>query len=481
MDTLASVIEGMDGLELYTYAVWLSDVIALATVPFILVQRRGRPVAALAWILAVFSLSWVGLLLWWLVGFNHLRRKRKWRKRSQKQMKRVLAELRDQLDIEEPVDFPEALRANDYGVFPPTAGNAVKLLVDGEEAYPSMIEAIENARGHVHFSFYIWRKDNWGTRFRDALAAAAARGVSVRTIHDDLGSASVDRRFLEPLRIAGAQCHAFLPNRLLHGRWSVNFRHHRKIVVVDGQIGFIGGINIGDEYASDGWRDFMVRVEGPVVDQIQEVFADDWYFASGGASIADEEHFGVQEERPGDALCNVVASGPDTESQETLDAFFIALNTAKERVILMTPYFVPDKTILMTLRTLRVRGVSVTLILPGVLDHRIVQWASRSYYHSLLSSGVEIWEYQRQMLHGKAMVVDGNLAFVGSANLDNRSFRLNFEASLFVRDACFAADLEDSFVETLGHAKRVEASDYPESRGLRAVSEAMAQLASPLL
>ncbi|MEO1173898.1 MAG: cardiolipin synthase, partial [Myxococcota bacterium] len=367
-----------------------------------------------------------------------------------------------------------------YGVFPPAAGNAIQLLTDGEEAYPAMLEAIRRAEHHVHFCFYIWRKDTWGTRFRDALAERAAAGVKVRALYDDLGSASVDRRFLRPLRSAGAQVIAFLPNRIFRGRWSINFRNHRKILVTDDRVAFIGGINIGDEYASDGWRDFMVRVEGPVVDQVQEVFADDWHFASGGESIAEGEYFGSAPDA-GSALCNVVASGPDTESQETLDAFFIALNTAKERVELMTPYFVPDRTLLMTLRTLCVRGVKVTLILPGVLDHAFVQWASRSYYRELLLAGVEIYEYRHTMLHGKAMIVDGALSFVGSANLDNRSFRLNFEASLFVRDWDLNADLSAAFEKTRAESLYVRLSDYPEPTGVRALGQAIVQLSSPLL
>lgn len=481
MDAILALLESKGALEVYTYAIWIGYGLGLLTVPFILVQRRGRPVAALAWILAIFSLSWIGLLSWWLVGFNHLRRKRKWRKRSKARVKEALTELRDQLEVEAPAELPEALRANDYGVFPPTHGNTVELLVDGEQAYPRMLEAIEEARAHVHFCFYIWRKDEWGTRFRDALAAAAARGVQVRALYDDLGSASVDPRFLEPLLSAGGHCVSFLPNRILRGRWSVNFRNHRKILVADGRIGFTGGINIGDEYASDGWRDFMVRVDGPVVDQLQEVFADDWHFATGGESIADEHYFRGQSRAGGEALCNVVASGPDTESQETLDAFFIALNSADERVMLMTPYFVPDKTILITLRTLCVRGVDVTLILPGILDHRVVQWASRSYYHELLAFGVRIFEYQHHMLHGKAMVVDDHIAFVGSANLDHRSFRLNFEATLFVRDHAMNRALEAAFRDTLRDCHAVDPADYPAARGLRAVGEAMAQLASPLL
>ncbi|MEM6732366.1 MAG: cardiolipin synthase, partial [Myxococcota bacterium] len=416
-----SALDGLSSVELYTIAVTAGTALALVSVPAILIQRRGRPVGALAWILAVLSLPVVGLLLWWLVGFNSLRRKRNWRKRSANAIRDELVELKDRIDAR-PIELPEAITSNQYGVFPPTDGNAVRLLVDGEDAFPSMVQAIENAQDHVHFLFYIWQRDEWGTRLRDAMTERAKAGVQVRALYDDLGSASVDRRFLRPLVDAGAKCLAFLPNRLFRGRWSINFRNHRKILVVDGRVAFIGGINIGDEYASEGWRDFAVRLEGPVVDQIQEVFADDWHFASNGESIADKRFFGGADVDKGGALCSVVASGPDTESQETLDAFFVALNSAKRRVWVMSPYFVPEKTIVTSLRTLCLRGVEVTLVLPGVLDHNYILWTSRTYFRELLASGVKIFEYQPNMLHGKAMVVDDAVSYVGSANIDNRSF-----------------------------------------------------------
>lgn len=485
MSAALEVLNRVSSLELYSILSLVGSIIGLVSLPFILAQRRGRPMAALAWILAVFALPVLGVVLWWTIGFNHLRRKRKWKKRSALRIKSDLSELRSKLaiksDLTAQTHVPAAIQANDYGVFPPTDGNAVELLVDGEEAFPAMLEAIATAQHHVHFQFYIWRPDTWGHRFRDALSERARAGISVRTMYDDLGSRRVNRHFLRPLREAGARCVSFLPNRILRGRWSVNFRNHRKILVVDGKVAFIGGINIGDEYASTGWRDFMVRLSGPVIDQIQEVFTDDWFFGSGGESLAERAYFGRPSHRTGNALCSVVASGPDTESQETLDALFIALNSAQHRVELMTPYFVPDRTILMTLRALCIRGVKVTLITPGQIDHRIVQWASRSYYRELLAAGVAIYEYRHAMLHGKAIVIDDAVSFVGSANLDQRSFRLNFEASVFIRDRALNQALSAVFRETRAQSDRVRIEDYPEAHGLRAALDALAQLASPLL
>lgn len=480
MEGFRSLLAGLSSVELYTFAVAAGTVLSLVTVPSILIQRRGRPVGALAWILAVLALPLIGLVLWWLVGFNNLARKRKWRKRSANKIRGQLSELRQLIDVAA-AEFPEALSRSDYGVFPPTSGNAVELLIDGEEAFPSMVEAIGKAHHHVHFMFYIWQRDSWGTRLRDAMTERAKAGVKVRALYDDLGSASVNTSFLKPLIDAGAICFSFLPNRLFRGRWSINFRNHRKIIVIDGKVAFIGGINVGDEYASEGWRDLAVRLEGPVVDQIQEVFADDWHFASNGMSIAEEQYFGVSEPERGSAMCNVVASGPDTEGQETLDAFFVALNSAKKRVLLMSPYFVPEKTITTTLRTLCLRGVEVSLFLPGVLDHSYILWTSRTYFRELLASGVRIFEYELNMLHGKAILIDDAVSYVGSANVDNRSFALNFEAGVFIRDGAFAAELERAFDATLRDSREVTLNDYPEETGLRAAAVSAAQLISPLL
>lgn len=478
-------IHELDGWGWFAVAQLLSDVLALLTLPFILVQRRGRPTGSLAWILAVLAFSWIGLLAWWAFGYNHLKRKRKWRKRAMQKITPRLTELRESLGIRTRLSQPnDPIAAADYGVFPPTDGNVADLLVDGEAAFEHMLASIREAQHHIHFLFYVWNDDEWGRCFRDALAERARAGVEVRAIFDDLGSPRASRRFLRPIREAGGQCEAFLPTRLYLGRWSPNFRNHRKLLVVDGKTAFAGGINIGNEYASAGWRDFMVKMNGPVVDQLQEVFVDDWFFAS-GHSLAHESYFGqasaIATDHPESALCNVVASGPDTDNHETLDAFFIAINGAREQVTLMTPYFVPDRTILMSLRALRIRGVEVRLLLPGKLDHPIVKWAAESYYHELLRLGVRIFEYQGGMLHGKAMSVDDNLAFIGSANLDQRSFRLNFEASVFVQSTAFSARLKKVFEETQDQSAERTLASTPDATGLLAVKHALAQLASPLL
>ena len=293
------------------------------------------------------------------------------------------------------------------------------------------------AQRHVHLEYYTWEPDRIGTRFRDLLCDKASSGVEVRLLVDAIGSAWLGRRFVRPLQEAGAQFARFNPISLARLRPDlINFRTHRKIVVCDGRVGFTGGINICDEHAATvtgarAWRDTHLRLEGPPVGDLQLAFLEDWHFATGRAPCT-RDYFPARDSRATGPWVQILASGPDEDSYAIEKFCFAAIAGAQRRVLVTTPYFVPNEPLLLALTTAALRGVNVQILVPQRSDSRLVTAAARSYFEELVRVGVRVHEYASSMLHAKTLVVD-DLALVGTANMDNRSFRLNFEvaAALF--------------------------------------------------
>jgi cardiolipin synthase len=463
--------------------------LALFSIPSVLVQRRGRPQAALGWLLLLLLLPPIGLFFWWAIGRRYLVRRRRKRRRSAEKLSNRLTELRTTLAAPPEADWDflpiqRLPQEEAEWLMVPTSGNHVDLLVDAREGYPAIEQAILDARHHVHMLFYIWRKDATGRHFRDLLIERAKDGVQVRVLYDAVGGSEVGGKFMQPLIEAGGKVGVFLPPRLLRRSLEINFRNHRKLVVCDGQAGFLGGLNIGDEYAQT-IRDTMVRIEGPAVDQLQEVFAEDWYFAT------DEDYMDVEflgqwrsSPRPREgvpAVCAIVPSGPHTEFNFTLEAFFIALCRATRRIWITTPYFIPDQTIIAALRTAVFRGVDVRLLVPATSDHRLVALASRSFYPILLQAGVRIFHYQGGLMHAKTVLLDDDLSIIGSANMDLRSFRLNFEINLFAQSRPLADELAALYERFERDSLEISWDDIQKSSFTAQFTEALAHLLSPLL
>lgn len=474
--------------------------LALAFVPTVLVHRRDRPMAALAWILCLWTLPLLGVALWWIFGMTHMKRRRRKHTRALEQLEPSLIARRDQLvaaprgeglmiPTQEPGQDeggdPPALFEEQEGVFPATRGNRVLVHTSGGDAFDAFERAIRQAEEHVHFEFYIWERDETGRRFRDLLCEKARQGVEVRALYDAIGGMRVRGGFLKPLVEAGGQVASFLPVTLLERRLRVNFRNHRKILVTDGHTGFIGGINIADEYLD--WMDAAFEFHGPVVYQIQEVFAEDWFFAT-GEDLAASAYFPPLErvrepDEDADALARVIASGPDQRRRSVQHAFFLGVTLARQRVWLITPYFVPGAEVLMALETAALRGVDVRLILPAAhtVDVPMVYRAGRSFYDRLLEAGVSIFEYQPRILHAKILIVDQRWSFVGSANVDLRSFRLNFETNCLVSDEATNDRLATLFEQSLADCEPIEAARFRERSRRERMCEGAARLFSPMM
>lgn len=476
-------------LTWWTVLLALSELFALATVPSVLIQRRGQPLSAISWTLALVGMPFLGVLAWWLIGRSHLERKRRKKVRARWAIYRGFASLRPEVEREEEGSPFQAFKVmpeqEAAGVFPSVSGNRVRLLVDGNATYDAMERAIRSASHHVNALFYIWQPDATGRRFRDLLCEKAREGVQVRVLLDAFGGGRAAGKFMDPLREAGGRVGIFMPTRFLRRSLSINFRNHRKIVVADGCTAYTGGLNVGDEYTRD-WRDLGLLLHGPVVSQLQEVFLEDWYFAT-GEDLAEREFLpwcGVPdgaEEAGSEARCAVVASGPDAPYNATQDALFLAFTQARERIWITTPYLIPDPVTQAALRTAVYRGVDVRLLVPARSDSKVTYLAGRSFYPSLLSGGIKIFEYKPAVLHGKSWVFDRRWAAIGTANMDTRSFRLNFEVGCFLESEELNGRLASLYERDLAASEEITLPHLAKAGSLQRFKEAAMNLLSPLL
>ncbi|MBW8367263.1 MAG: cardiolipin synthase [Arenimonas sp.] len=455
--------------------IWIAYLVVLAG--WIVLQKR-EPIATLSWLLSLALLPVLGLVIYHFLGPQRIKRQQLRRSRSR-------ASLDD--------TPPSSLKSSDDCTtiarlgrsatgFPPSSAARLDLLVGGGETYDALIKAIAGATAHLHVEYYIFEPDRTGTQVRDALVAAAGRGVRVRVLLDAIGSSRLNRGFLAPMVAAGVEIAWFHPVRL---RWlwrpRMNLRNHRKVVVVDGRIGFTGGINITDDendhLQSDAFRDLHLRLEGEVVRWLQMAFLEDWHYATGKA-LRDDKFW--PDLPAGDVMAQVLPAGPDSPWEAIHRVQVEAIHQANRRVWLVTPYFVPGEAARMALTSAALRGLDVRVIVPARSDSRVVSAAARSYYDHLLAAGVRVFEYGPRMLHTKALLVDEDLSLIGSANFDHRSFRLNFELSLLMHGRTMASSVEAVLEEDLRHSREVK-SDRPAAAFSRRLGEACARLLSPLL
>lgn len=466
---------GVPHAGLYLTLGWIAYLLGLGV--WIVLQKR-EPVATISWLVSLAALPYVGFVIYHLFGPRKIRRHRLLRARAR---------------VSLPGDFPDDSDAVELarlghatsGLSPGTA-RRVDLLVDGAATYDALLEAVRAAQDHVHLEYYIYTPDRSGGALLEALVERARAGVQVRLLLDAMGSAKTPRKFFASLLEAGGELAWFHPTRpwMVWKRPWVNLRTHRKIVVVDNRIGFAGGINITDDendrLRTDAYRDLHLRIEGDVVRALQLVFVEDWAYATGRRDFIGDVARTMPSPQPGPIQAQVVTSGPDSDWEAIHRVHVGAIHAAQRRVWLVTPYFVPGEAAMMALTSAAFGGLDVRLLVPKHSDSALVTQAARSYFDTLLAAGVKVYEYGPRMLHTKALLVDDDLAMIGSANFDNRSFRLNFEVCVMFRDAGVAAALAKLVEGEFAHAPRVrEARERPLLRAR--LPEAFARLLSPLL
>ena len=449
-----------------------------------IVLDRRSPTATLAWIFALAWLPFLGAGVYLLIGPRRLHRK----KRRYAAARVRAAEAAGAAGNHAADAPPKPLLAISQGAgyFPALRAERIEVYHCGDDCYQNLYQAIEDARRHIHLEYYIFAPDATGTQLRDLLCKKARQGVQVRLLLDAIGSSSTGRRFLAPLEDAGADVAWFNPISLARLRPGLmNFRTHRKIVVCDGRVGFIGGINICNEQSAAAcgdraWRDSHLRIEGAPVRWLQCVFLEDWYFATGGGP-SSREYFPEPVAQPQGPWVEIVASGPDHDAYPIHKYFFAAITGAQRRAYLTTPYFVPDEAILAALTTTALRRVDVRVLVPKQSDSRLVTAAARSYFEELIRAGVKVYEYQGKMLHAKTLAIDDRLSIVGSANMDNRSFRLNFEVIAAIHDPATAAEMTATFCSDIRRARPYSIRRARQTRFPQRLAQGTARLLSPLL
>ena len=423
-----------------TYPIGLA--LALLVTAHVLLRKREMASAA-GWIGLAFFAPITGAVVYFLLGVNRVqRRARKLRLGSRAlNLPRPASKLGSGSQYLEPLQRGMAHLTRR----PLLAGNAIETYQNGDEAYPAMLAAIAAAQRSIGMSSYIFRDDVWGRRFIVALTDANARGVQVRVLIDGIGGGWLLSPAYRRLRRAGVMVERFLHSPLPWRMPFLNLRSHRKVLVVDGSVGFTGGINIADENVHGSHSPFLVqdthfRFTGPVVAQLAEAFTGDWSFAS-GEDLQGEDWFPSLRDA-GSALARVVTSGPDEDIEKLEFAMLQAVSCARERIAIMTPYFLPDDRLVAVLSLASMRGISVDVVVPRKGNHRLIDWALQANVRPLLSDGVRIWHCPPPFCHSKVMVVDGLWLLVGSCNWDIRSFRLNFELCVEVYDAKLSSFLE---------------------------------------
>lgn len=454
------------------------------------VSQRRPPASTIAWILVLSFLPLLGFIVYYFLGPRRFDRKKRRRAKAQKIVQVVARapehNLQDEVRFQEegPAKFLIAMGRGALGPSAHLRRATLKPYFAGVDLYADLVSDVEAAQVHINMEYYIWDPDTIGTRLRDALTLRAKAGVAVRLHLDGVGSAQAKKRFWRPLLEAGGRVVHF--NRFAIRRRSGNFRTHRKIVVIDGAIGYSGGMNICDVHSSEfsgdrAWRDTHVRLAGPAVRGLQMIFIEGWYDTTREV-LEGQTFFPKFAEPAADAPCmQIVSSGPDENHNAIHKLLASSIFACSQRVYLTTPYFVPDPTTCDALMAAALRGADVRIIVPQVNDLVVIGAASRSYYPQLLEMGVRIFEYGPEMVHSKTLVVDSMLAVVGTANADNRSFRLNFEVVVASYNGPLCERLVEAFEDDLQACVEITQETLLGYGMTRRLGQSFARLISPLL
>lgn len=456
---------------------------------FIIFLERRNPSTTWAWLMILVFIPVLGFILYLIFGQN-LTRRRMFRwfdqekigiKKTVNQQIKTIKDGSFPFASEETAAFKDhiymQLMNNDAIL---TQKNKVDVFTDGREKFAALMDDIRAARDHIHVQYYILREDGLGEELIKALTQKAKQSVQVRVLYDHMGSRGVTRRFFRDLREAGGRVEAFFP--FLH----YNYRNHRKLVIIDGAIGYIGGFNVGDEYlglsARFGyWRDTHLRVSGKAVHAVQTRFILDWNQALKKYDITYDARYFPKVPEFGDVAMQIVSSGPDSEWEQIKNGYVKMIFAAKKYIYLQTPYFIPDDTLLDAMRIVALSGVDVRIMIPNKPDHMFVYWATLFNIGELLKAGVKVYIYQNGFIHAKTIVVDDKLATVGTANVDVRSFRLNFEVNAFLYHPKQAEQLRGVFEKDMDLSTQLTMEDYRNRSLYIKIKESISRLLSPIL
>nr|WP_221898804.1 cardiolipin synthase [Robiginitalea sp. SC105] len=451
------------------------------TIVVSLLLNGVRPSKTLAWLLAIFTIPVGGMLLYLLVGRN----RRKFKVYSQHRRTPVPGPA----DSEKwPGGGPSEMIRRIIGIntdFPLTLHNRAELLKDGQITFERIFKALETARETIHVQYYIFEEGELADRLLELFTRKEAQGVEVRLLYDSIGSFSLSKPYLKRLREAGIEPHAFLPFRFGKFLSSLNYRNHRKIIVVDGKTAFTGGINISDKYLKGDqnlgmWHDMNLMLQGPAAAHLDTVFLNDWELVT-GQHLPLPDPAALPPELSGSSPAQILATGPDDDFPLMEQLFFLLINNARHHIYITNPYLIPSQAIQLALQTAALGGVDVRILLSARADSRLVTWCIRSYFHRFLKSGIRIYLYPKGFLHSKVITVDDRIATVGTANMDNRSFQHNYEVNAVLYDPEIAISLKEDFLSDSRQSLQLDYESFRQRPWLHQLAEGAARVLSPVL
>lgn len=472
------------------------DIIYSLTIAFIVIlviQQKGDPLKTISWLLVIFLFPIGGIILYFFFGKNYRKEKIFSRKGiTDLEQMRILnkehfigiphTDLFKNKHLQQKMPIMRLLLNSSKSLV--TEYNRVKVLNNGANTFDAIFKAIEAARDHIHLEYYIIDDDKIGNQLRELLIRKSGEGVKIRLIYDDIGCWGLSEDFIESLTDAGIEVKAFLPVRFPSFTNKINYRNHRKIVVVDSNIGFVGGLNIADRYLEGNpelgfWRDTHLQIEGEAVSSLQVIFLIDWYFVT--KQIITEEKYFMTQKADERHLVQITASGPDSDWSSIMQAYFSAIASARSSIYISSPYFLPNESILTAIKTAALSGVDVRILLPARSDSKTVFWATRSYVSELLDAGINIYFYEKGFPHSKLLIVDGVLSSVGTANMDIRSFDQNFEVSALIYDVEITTELQNYFLTDLTNSTQITREIWDKRPRWESIKESVARIFSPLL
>lgn len=472
-------------IYVHWFFILLYTIVVVAAMLHVLMDNR-QPAKTMAWVLVLSFMPLVGIVLYFFFGQNTRKEKIVSQNSLDQLTKRSMLEYVEQKNLTLPEEHEALIKLfMNQSIALPFKDNHITTYTDGYSFFPALLKAIANAKHHIHLDSYIFSDDALGTLISDALIAKAEEGVEVRVIYDDVGNWHVDNNFYERMRDAGIEVHAFMPVKFPAFTSKMNYRNHRKLCVIDGTTGFIGGMNIALRYVKGNgrqpWRDTHLKIEGGAVYGLQRAFLVDWYFVD-RTLITNRKYYPVQQVEPNNCLVQIVTSSPISPWPDIMQGYVRILLAAKHYVYMQSPYFLPTEPILFAMRTAALAGVDVRLMIPEHSDSKLVEWASRSYVVETVEAGVKVYLHQSAFLHSKVLVCDDTLCSCGSTNVDFRSFENNFEANAFIFDRTMAMQMKAMFLTDEQQCALFDHAEWMRHRPFIArLWESLVRLLSPLL
>ncbi|PYZ95130.1 cardiolipin synthase [Salipaludibacillus keqinensis] len=482
----------MDILSIFLVVLFFFNILFAGIIIFI--ERRDAS-ATWAWVLILFFIPFLGFVIYLFLGQNLTRsRLFDWAGIKKVGIADIITKQIEQIrnpefkyhdeNVDPYRDLIYMHLINNDAIL--TKDNKIDVLTDGKEKFDQLIADIKQAQDHIHIQYYIFRNDQLGKKLIDALTERAREGITVRILYDELGSRKLRVKHFKSLIEEGGEVGVFFPSRFALLNFRLNYRNHRKLCIIDGQIGYVGGFNVGDEYIGKSkkfgyWRDTHLRIEGNAVDPMQTRFILDWNQASKPNDIDYEPRYFPMKTNQGNATVQMVSSGPDSEWEQIKNGYMKMIMTAQESIYIQTPYFIPDQSLLDALRVASLTGKDVRIMIPNKPDHPFIYWATLSHIGKLLGSGAKIYIYDKGFIHAKSIVVDRKMNSVGTANIDMRSFKLNFEINAFIYDQETSEILAQAFEKDMLDSTRLTEELYNKRSKWISFKESISRLLSPIL